>query len=135
MQAFDLESEESSDNNASTPHGHNVNQGWDNEAHLIWPQPGACIISIRVQSPALQAVIKAAVCEVTGDAVTATKCVVTSQLGIVTCVVELPCWYGYDPGNKVWLCTEEVVPALEYVLKPTYSVDGREEGKGQVLFV
>ena len=68
MQAFDLKSEESSNNNASTPHGHDVNQGWDNEAHLVRPQPGARIISIRVQSPALQAVIKAAVREVTGDA-------------------------------------------------------------------
>ena len=26
--------------------------------------------------------------------VTATKCAVTSQLGVVTCVVELPCWCG-----------------------------------------
>ena len=27
---------------------------------------------------------------------------------------------------------EEVVPALEYVLEPTYSANGREEEKGQV---
>ena len=32
--------------------------------------------------------------------VTTTKCAVTSQLGIVTCVVELPCWCGLCPGNK-----------------------------------
>ena len=66
--------------------------------------------------------------------VTATKCAVTSRLGRVTCVVELPCWCGYYPGNKALSCTEEVVPALEYVLKPTYSLQWkRRRERGQVL--
>jgi hypothetical protein len=45
-----------------------VNKGWRADAHYIPPQPGARIISIKVQPPSLQAVIKAAIREVTGDA-------------------------------------------------------------------
>ena len=53
-------------------HGHDVNKGWDREAHFVPPQSGACIISIKAQSPALQAIVKAAIHEVTGDALFST---------------------------------------------------------------
>ncbi|KAF8237329.1 hypothetical protein L208DRAFT_1375693 [Tricholoma matsutake] len=49
-------------------HYPNVNKGWKLGAHYVPPQSGACIISIKNQSSSLQSVIKAAICEVTGDA-------------------------------------------------------------------
>lgn len=52
------------------PHSryHDVNKGWNLDAHYIPPQAGAHIISIKAQPPSLQAVIKAAIPEITGDA-------------------------------------------------------------------
>lgn len=58
--------EVSSDNDAHDIH--HVNKGWHTDAHYIPPQAGAQIISIKAQPPTLQAVIKAAICKVTGDA-------------------------------------------------------------------
>lgn len=63
-----IESEGSSDDDASIAYGHDINEGWDPSAHLIPPQSGARIISIKAQSPALQAVVKAAIRDVMGDA-------------------------------------------------------------------
>lgn len=45
-----------------------VNNGWHVNSHYIPPQAGARIISIKVQPSPLQSVIKAAIREVTGDA-------------------------------------------------------------------
>jgi len=61
-----------SDDDTSIPCGHDVNKGWDRGAHFVPPQLGARIISIRLQSPALQTVIKAAIREITGDALFST---------------------------------------------------------------
>ena len=47
---------------------HNINKGWHADAHYIPPQGGARIISIKAQPLMLQAIIKAAIREVTGDA-------------------------------------------------------------------
>jgi hypothetical protein len=47
---------------------HQANKGWRADAHYIPPQSGARIISIKVQPPSLQAVLKASIREVTGDA-------------------------------------------------------------------
>lgn len=58
--------EVSSDDDAADLH--HINRGWHADAHYIPPQAGARIISIKAQSPMLQAVIKAAIREVTGDA-------------------------------------------------------------------
>jgi hypothetical protein len=60
--------EVSSDNDAATGNLHHVNKGWHANAHYIPPQAGARMISIKVQPSTLQAIIKAAICEVTGDA-------------------------------------------------------------------
>jgi hypothetical protein len=49
-------------------HYHDVNKGWHVEAHYVPPQGGARIISIKAQPSLLQAVIKASIREVTGDA-------------------------------------------------------------------
>jgi hypothetical protein len=46
---------------------HNINKGWHADAHYVPPQAGARIISIKAQPSMLQAVIKAAIREVTGD--------------------------------------------------------------------
>jgi hypothetical protein len=82
VQAFDLKSEESSNDNTSlaAPHVHSINKGWDTEAHLVPPNLGSCGICVKAQHPTLQAVIKAAICEVTGDAlfVTAFPSVITT---------------------------------------------------------
>ena len=45
-----------------------VNNGWHVDSHYVSPQAGARIISIKVQPSPLQSVIKAAIREVTGDA-------------------------------------------------------------------
>ena len=50
------------------------------------------------------------------------KCAVTSRLSRVTCVVDLPYQCIGETGDKAKSCTKEVVPALEYVLKPTCSL-------------
>ena len=70
MQAFDLKGEESSNDDTSlaAPHVHNINKGWDSEVHLVPPKLGSRSISIKAQHPTLQVVIKAAICEVTSDA-------------------------------------------------------------------
>jgi len=68
MQSSNLESKALSDDNTSIPCGRNVNKGWEHGAHFVPPQSGAHIISIRLQSLALQMVIKAAIREITGDA-------------------------------------------------------------------
>lgn len=47
---------------------HQANKGWRADAHYIPPQPGARIISIKAQPLSLQAVLKASIREVTGDA-------------------------------------------------------------------
>jgi hypothetical protein len=62
-----LDCEESSDDDAAKTQLH-VNEGWHRDAHYVPPQAGARIISIKAQPSALQAVIKAAIREVTGDA-------------------------------------------------------------------
>jgi len=72
MQSSNLESEALSDDDTSIPCGCNVNKGWERGAHFVPPQLGAHIISIRLQSPALQMVIKAAIREITGDALFST---------------------------------------------------------------
>ena len=72
MQSSNLESEALSDDNTSIPRGRDVNKGWERGAHFVPPQSGARIISIRLQSPALQMVIKAAIREITGDALFST---------------------------------------------------------------
>jgi hypothetical protein len=45
-----------------------VNRGWHLDAHHVPPQAGTRVISIKAQPSSLQAVIKAAIREVTGDA-------------------------------------------------------------------
>ena len=51
---------------------------------------------------------------------------------VVTCVVEF-CLIGAEFFLVIRHShAQEVVPALEYVLKPTYSSNVREEWKGQV---
>jgi hypothetical protein len=67
-----VESEESSDDNTSTHNDHNVNKGWDSSAHIVTPRAGARLISIKAQSPALQTIVKAAIREITGDALFST---------------------------------------------------------------
>jgi hypothetical protein len=47
---------------------HDVNKGWNLDAHYIPPQAGSRNVSIKAQPPSLQAVIKAAIREITGDA-------------------------------------------------------------------
>lgn len=58
---------------------HDVNKGWHLDAQYKPPKRGARTISIKAQPESLQAVIKAAIREVTGDAlfVTAYPSVVT----------------------------------------------------------
>jgi hypothetical protein len=63
-------------------HYHNVNKGWNLDAHYIPPQAGACVISIKAQPPSLCAVIKAAIHEITGDAL-----FITAYPSAVTVVV------------------------------------------------
>lgn len=66
-----MRSEESSDDDTSLAappsHIHNVNKGWDGEAHLVPPELGKRGINIKAQPPPLQAVIKVAIREVIGD--------------------------------------------------------------------
>ena len=72
VQSFNSESKEWSNDDSSIHRGRNVNKGWDHGAHFVPPQSGARIISIKAQSPALQAIIKAAIREITGDALFST---------------------------------------------------------------
>ena len=50
------------------PETHDVNKGWPLVAHFVPPLSGARTISIKAQPSPLQAVIKLAIREVTGDA-------------------------------------------------------------------
>jgi hypothetical protein len=55
-----------SDDDVAKPSG--VNNGWHVDSHYIPPQAGARIVSIRLQPSPLQAIIKVAIREITGDA-------------------------------------------------------------------
>jgi hypothetical protein len=57
-----------SDDDNPHSHYHDVNNSWNLDAHYVPPQAGARIISIKAQPPSLQAIIKAAIREITGDA-------------------------------------------------------------------
>jgi len=72
MQSSNLESKALSNDDISIPCGHNINKGWEHRAHFVPLQLGAHVISISLQSPALQTVIKAAIYEITGNALFST---------------------------------------------------------------
>jgi hypothetical protein len=62
-----------SDNSHSHNPSRDINKGWKLDAHYVPPQVGARIISIKAQPPLLQTVIRAAIREVTGDALFVTS--------------------------------------------------------------
>lgn len=70
MQAVDLKTEESSNDDTSpaAPYVHDVNKGWDIEAHVVPPEMGSRGISVKAQHSTLQMVIKAAIRQAIGDA-------------------------------------------------------------------
>lgn len=72
----------------------NVNRGWPKAAHYVPPKSGAHAISLKAQPPLLQKVLKAGICQITGDALWET---LFPQLGD-----------AYKPCCKVlWACMNE----------------------------
>jgi hypothetical protein len=76
---LDSDLEETSNDNASMQSNDDDKKELEDTACIVPPQAGAHNISIRAQSSALQLVIKAAVLEITGDALftTAYPCAIT----------------------------------------------------------